>query len=139
MKVGFTGTRNGMTTQQINMFKETISRLKTIEEFHHGDCVGADKEAHDMMKDFIPSECKLHVHPPIDDSLQAHSTADVSYDPLTYLARNRQIVHSVDIMIACPPTNEEIKKGGTWYTINYSRKKGVPVWILYPDGRVELQ
>ena len=145
MKVGFTGTRNGMTSQQINMFQDLVVKLfynKGVAEFHHGDCVGADADAHDIMESFNAArtdKVMLHIHPPVDDKLQAKRTADVVHEPDTYLARNRKIVNAVDAMIACPPTNTEMKRGGTWYTINYSRKTNTEIYIIYPNGRIELE
>jgi len=149
MKIGFTGTREGMNKMQkknftylLNSFSEDMS----IAEFHHGDCVGADADAHKLILDFndFPPlnsrECEIHIHPPKDDSLQAKCEGFCKYyKPATYLARNRNIVDSVDIMVAVSATPHEILKGGTWYTINYARRNKVPVWILYPNGKVEKQ
>lgn len=42
MKIGFTGTRHGMTNQQKNQFFKIIINLNDLKEFHHGDCIGAD-------------------------------------------------------------------------------------------------
>ena len=44
MKIGFTGTQKGMTTAQAYSFIELISGME-IDEFHHGDCIGADYNA----------------------------------------------------------------------------------------------
>ena len=39
MKVGFTGTRLGMSQNQKEQFVLKLSELD-VHEFHHGDCVG---------------------------------------------------------------------------------------------------
>ena len=45
------------------------------------------------------------------------------------------IVADADVMLACPPNYEEIKRGsGTWATIKFARKSGKPLAIVYPDG-----
>ena len=62
MKVGFTGTQKGMTERQFDIFAAVISELQP-EEFHHGDCIGADEQAHDIVHVVAP-DCKIVVHPP---------------------------------------------------------------------------
>jgi hypothetical protein len=42
--LGFTGTRKGMDPTQLNQFLKLITKIRP-EEFHVGDCIGADKEA----------------------------------------------------------------------------------------------
>jgi hypothetical protein len=149
MKIGFTGTRNGMNDIQRYNFNKLIVKLTSenlITAFHHGDCVGSDDDAHGLIESFNDALTDkadfitLCIHPPLDDSLQAKNEGPgtIMYcEPKTYLARNRDIVNVSDIMIACPPTNTEMKRGGTWYTINYAKKQGKSLYILYPDGRIE--
>ena len=61
IKVGFTGTRHGMSGEQLKEF-ENLIKSKEISEFHHGMCVGADKQAHDFIKS---SKINIVGHPPI--------------------------------------------------------------------------
>ena len=49
VKIGFTGTRNGMNKEQIKEL-ENIIKSKQLDEFHHGMCVGSDQQAHDVVK-----------------------------------------------------------------------------------------
>lgn len=137
IKVGFTGTRNGMTTLQKTNFTELIEGL-SVTEFHHGDCVGADSESHCIVQS-VPrgDEIEIHIHPPENDSLQARSSPYTALHlPCTYLARNRNIVNAVDLMVACPLTDHEVSHGGTWYTINYAKKVKKDVVILFPSGTI---
>ena len=45
MKIGFTGTRHGMTPQQIEALNALLPVADPTAEFHHGDCLGADAVA----------------------------------------------------------------------------------------------
>jgi hypothetical protein len=55
-KIGFTGTQDGMTDQQKSMLRDLLDG--GTGEFHHGDGIGADSEAHD-----IATLCGLHRRP----------------------------------------------------------------------------
>lgn len=109
--------------------KETLSDLLHMSlayDFHHGDCVGADAEAHEIA---LSRSYTVIVHPPIDDRLRAHCKAHDIREPKEYLARNRDIVDEVDFLVAAP-NGEEKARSGTWYTIRYAMSEGVPVVIL---------
>jgi hypothetical protein len=71
---------------------------------------------------------------PISYSLRAFCTGDHTSEPKSFLARNRDIVDETDMLIATPATKKET--GGTWYTINYSRKQKKKRMIVYPDGSI---
>src|ERR1700730_19108648 len=63
---GFTGTRQGMTAEQKSALRNFLDG--GVGEFHHGDCIGADSEAHD-----IADECGYGIilHPPTNYSERA--------------------------------------------------------------------
>ena len=132
MKVGFTGTRHGMTDEQKREFRMQFS-LTTTKEFHHGDCVGADAEAHDIVRLF-ESGIVVHVRPGPYTFARAFKKGDVKYEPKFYFARNRDIVDTADFMFAAPNSFEEQATGGTWYTIRYARKTKISLCIIWPDG-----
>lgn len=50
MRIGFTGTQNGMTKAQKSQLWNSVTDLTPSSigghEFRHGDCVGADEQAH---------------------------------------------------------------------------------------------
>ena len=71
MKIGFTGTRNGMTFGQHSTFYDVMLVMPTIEEFHHGDCKGADENAHNYA---VKMAEKVIVHPPINPLNRAGCT-----------------------------------------------------------------
>ena len=132
MIIGMTGARDGMTEKQKDMFAAGLYTLGGI-QFHHGDCVGADADAHDIAR-----ATGLHIvtHPPEKDELRAFKVGDEARDPKNYFARNRDIVNESEILIGFPRGMVETG-GGTWYTINYGKKQGKPVYIVYPDGSLE--
>ena len=135
MRVGFTGTREGMTLLQKQEFIKLIEHLRPT-EFHHGDCVGADVQAAELVMTQFP-DIIVHCHPPKEDSgLRAHHRSHIFHDPLGYLSRNRQIVDLTDQLIAIPKETEHQSWGGTWYTVDFAQKRSRPRYIIFPDGVV---
>lgn len=138
MKIGFTGSRYGMAVKQFNAFARLILELKEengIKEFHHGDCVGADALAHRLIS---PTEIKVIVHPPLNSILRARCNGinTVILEEKDYSERNEFIVDNTDILIATPSSH--CKWGGTINSIKYAQKNKKPVYIIYPDGQVEV-
>lgn len=98
-------------------------------EFHHGDCVGADAEAHDFVRELAP-KCTIVGHPPNIDRYRAFKQCDVLWPCKPYLVRDRDIVVCADRLIATPKGSHEILRSGTWTTIRYARKaKKEPIVI----------
>jgi hypothetical protein len=67
IKIGFTGTRFGMTVLQYNQV-ESIFQRDALIELHHGDCVGSDAQAHVAA---IAVGGLVHLHPPVDKTHRA--------------------------------------------------------------------
>ena len=134
MIVGFTGTRRGMTDDQITTLKILIDFLKPT-EFRHGDCVGADAEAHICIRVMNGRQTRSIAHPPVDEKFRAFTDSDVILRPFPYIERNHHIVDMSDLMLACPQTFEEEQRSGTWATVRYARKEECPVYVIQPDGR----
>lgn len=142
MKVGFTGTQQGMTIEQKRKLAKLIDGYKNgkaiIQEFHHGDCVGADEEA-----DFIALSIMIPrvVHPPIEEKKRAFCRGGDIIFRVTkpYLERNHDIVDETDCLIATPKEDVEQLRSGTWATIRYARKKHKPVFIILPNGKIVVQ
>lgn len=125
--VGFTGTKRGMSPLQARLLKETLEHLKPT-EFHHGDCVGADVQAHDIAYELsIP----IIIHPPADESGRAWCDGWIElHARKPYLQRNHDIVDVCDILIATPQPGGERLRSGTWATIRYAMKVGKELKIL---------
>jgi hypothetical protein len=54
MKVGFTGTRHGLTPAQGGALARTVRDTEGMTEFHQGCCVGADTEATGHVRHHLP-------------------------------------------------------------------------------------
>ena len=137
MIIGFTGSRNKMNRKQISELKSLLSSF-SIEEFHHGDCVGSDKQANDIikaMKILKDQKSKIVLHPPKYKKYRAYCRADISHKPEAYLIRNRQIVDATEILVATPCDKEKLRSG-TWSTVRYARKLKKLIYIIMPDGQV---
>lgn len=143
MKIGFTGTRQGTTPDQLATVRFLIGLLMP-DEFHHGAAKGADAEAAMAARDTVElSDFRVCAWPGIDGSGKSpdEDAGSIDYanwvmEPARYFVRNRAIVDATDLLIACPPCWPLPASGGTLYTINYARKVGKPVLIVDPAGDV---
>jgi len=131
MKIGFTGTQKGMTDYQKRIVCEMLVDM-SVSEVHHGDCIGADAEFDTIAKSL---GIKRIVHPSTMDSKRAFCKAEEILKPEHPLVRNREIVDSVQFMIATPKEIGEVLRSGTWSTIRYTRGSCRPFKIIYPEER----
>lgn len=130
MKIGFTGTKQGMTSHQIAGFYEIIGNIIHISEFHHGDCVGADEQAHNLIRN-----CDIIVHPPSNPSKRAFCKGyKFIWEEKDYLDRNHDIVDACDLLVATPCSRYEVTRSGTWATVRYARKRNKRIIIIWPEG-----
>ncbi len=139
MRVGFTGTRDGMTDQQRRSFIAWAKGCGAT-EFHHGCCLGADEDAFDVFTsadDLGFSRPRTVAHPPKNRAMicsLAEMLSDEKKEPLEYLTRNRLIVLACDVLAACPKGMAEELRSGTWSTIRFARSQGTPVVMFWPNG-----
>jgi hypothetical protein len=136
MKVGITGTREGMNERQRSEVRQVLHDLAyeagrdgIVPHFHHGDCVGVDVQAAEMAEEF---GYVIVCHPPVKDDMRGFHRSHQFMPPKGYLERDSAIVDSVDVLLVVPKENEWQPKGGTWYTHDYAKKRGVPNSIFYP-------
>lgn len=128
MKIGFTGTQFGMNQAQRHQLVEFFKlNAAAISEFHHGDCVGADAQAHNIARSF---GLKVITHPCTIHSKRAHCSADYEEIPMAPLTRNKRIVKVVDHLVAAPFEPTEQRRSGTWATVRYARALERPVTML---------
>jgi hypothetical protein len=128
--IGFTGTQQGMSKAQKTVLRIVLEhQFEPTTYFHHGDCVGADAEAHKIAREI---GYLIHLHPPENPSKRAFCDCDREEEPLPYLERNHKIVDCTDWLLASPKEDEEVLRSGTWATIRYARKNKKQVEIVYP-------
>lgn len=132
-KVGFTGTQIGCSPAQKAMLRLRFALMREQSgqcEFHHGDCIGADEDAH---SEAVAAFFVTVSHPPTAVSKRAFTRNDIVRQNKEYLARNRDIVDETFGLIACPKGMEELRSG-TWATVRYARKVKRPIMIIHSDG-----
>ena len=133
--LGFTGTQIGMTLEQREsaiLFLEGSAPVSV----HHGDCVGADANFHDLVQRYLP-EASIHIHPPKNPTKRAFCKGAEFVHPIKdYLDRNIDIVNESDEILAIPKDFEEEQRSGTWFTVRQARKRGKRIHIIYPDGKL---
>lgn len=133
MKIGFTGTRKGMSKDQKLAVKEIIAEiLQTYGEtqYHHGDCIGADAEFHKIALTFR-GNFPIIIHPSVDSQARAFCESAYIMPKRSYLDRNKDIVDACDVLVAAPSSRKEELRSGTWATVRYARKKGKPIKFAY--------
>ena len=136
-RVGFTGTREGLTPPQRAALREVLRALAPS-HVHHGDCVGADAAAHGLARELGVA---VELHPPSIPALRAWCVmreGEVVHEPAEYLTRNRALVDATEVLVACPREESgEAMRSGTWQAVRWARKRGRRVVIVRPSGRVE--
>jgi hypothetical protein len=134
MHVGFTGTRHGMTDAQRTAVTAILGEIGELVA-HHGDCVGADGEFHDLCR--ARSGASIVIHPgPATDADHAGKVGDERREPMNHMKRNKTIVTESAVVIATPFEDVEQEFGGTWKTIGMARKAKRALAIVLRDGTV---
>jgi len=143
MKAGITGTQKDMNEIQEKNFIYFLEQYQPISEFHDGNCIGSDIHARRILFETLKHPIEFHIHPstlnsfvkPFRPNLTKINHKIIEYPVKPPLERNHDIV-KVNVLFATPKENLEVIRSGTWATIRYAKKWNIPVYILYPDGRV---
>jgi hypothetical protein len=139
--VGFTGTQAGMSIGQMGALGATLDYLATLPNpdgvriFVHGDCIGADAEAHALV--CALNNWQIEIRPGDNDHKRAFCQgASHIYKPAANLYRNRAIVKQCEFVIAAPSGLVERVRSGTWMTVRETRKAHKAHRILHVDGQI---
>lgn len=135
LEVGFTGTQVGLGRRQQAALSNFLYRLSRewLVTLHHGDCIGADREAHLLA---LGLGMRIVVHPPSVPDKRAWCEGDEILPEDDYLRRNKKIVHASDLLVACPHQAEEKLRSGTWSTYRYAKRIERPRFLIFPAGLV---
>lgn len=146
ISVGFTGTRKGMNSRQVDQLAVMLNALvdpRSYDQggsqnpFHFGGAHGADLQARKIAK---PLGYGIEWHPA--PGVDLGKLVQLGYDDLDVLmaerwhevfpplVRNHHIVNAVSVLLAAPHTDIEELRSGTWATIRYARTKGIPIVML---------
>ncbi len=153
MIIGYTGTQDGMTFEQLNALRNKLLVLLShsrITEAHQGMCVGGDAQFHNMIRALSPNT-KIIGHPGFEEghSKRSKVQCDVVL-PVPKpgrlhpcIQRNHDIVAAVDIMYAAPKQEKEVMRSGTWATIRWSWKMGkqgqaLRLYLILPSGTIQF-
>jgi hypothetical protein len=119
-----------MTRKQLDAVGLMLAEHEVdIEEVHHGDCVGADAQFHELAR----AKGLISIaHPPTDSKYRAFCKDGTQLAPKPYLERNHDIVNACDVLIVCPKERTEVLRSGTWATYRYGRKQGKKVKLILP-------
>jgi hypothetical protein len=136
--IGFTGTRHGMTRQQMKCVTQALKTHFTPgASFHHGDCIGSDVQAAEIATKIgylTVAHPGLNPRDPNSTRTRAFHLSDTILAVRPFLVRDRDIVDAVTIMIATPHTATEIRRSGTWTTVRYARTQQRSLLLYGPDG-----
>ena len=132
-KVAFTGTRRGMSIDQMHAFPPLVTGVAV---FNHGDAIGADFNAHQLAKSEVLYIC---IHPCTLTAQRAFCQgAHEVRAPLPPLTRDFIMVDESELLIATPRSRfMEMQGSGTWATMRYAKRKKKSVIVIWPDGQVE--
>lgn len=119
--LGFSGTRHGHTVAQLARVRLEIDRLADAGEFaaHHGDCIGADAEFHDIVRALPGGRIVVH---PSAHRLRAYCKGDETRIAKPPMRRNWDIVAESHALIAAPGSDTEDERSGTWATVRLARR-----------------
>jgi hypothetical protein len=141
MKIGFTGTRAGLSEQQQRVLRSQLLAAKSCRnhpwEFLHGACLGADEQAAGLARAL---GYVLIDYPSDLPHLRTRLISDETHSPRRPLARNDDIIRDCDRLYACPKEDKEPRPApgqGTWTTVRHARKAGRRTIIIWPSGMME--
>jgi hypothetical protein len=142
-RLGFTGSRKGMTDDQESALRQELRDLLDEHgtealEAHHGDAIGADTQFHTICQELnIP----VVIHPSKDQKDRAFCEgAKAERPPQKFRQQSESIVNSSDVLIAAPDGfHERFRGSGTWMTVRIARKAARRIILFFLDGTPQTE
>lgn len=125
LRVGFTGSRGPVDLVAREWLSMTLTKLQKVgSELLHGSAVGADDCARTIARrvGFVTI-----AYPSTLRNYLAVGHDDVTRPPRAPLDRNHTIVDLCDVLVAVPDQPEHLRSG-TWATVRYARRRGIPIF-----------
>ena len=135
MIYGVTGTQHGWTEAQRVQFTLMVAELD-VTEWHHGDCIGVDDQASEVIRLRFGQDI-IHAHPPDDDRKRAYVPSGPSHPLKPYLERNWDIAKAVETLFVIPKTRKKLVRSGTWHTYRAAKACKKRIIVIYADGSQE--
>lgn len=136
--MAFTATRKGITVGQIASARE-IAEAEMPTTFLHGCAEGGDRQLHGVAtpgrRELCPSR-KDQFKWAMDNKADGDSIRDIPVGKTPEIRRNREMVDRCCVLVACPETETEVVRSGTWATVRYARSKGKRLAVISPNGDV---
>jgi hypothetical protein len=141
--VGVTASRGQRPPIQLQVAEAILIGLSPA-EFHHGDCIGGDRQLHDLVVRHRREglyRCHIVIHPPVNPKARAFCQPDPEWHDLLlpekpYFPRNMDIVDASNPLLALPK-GPKAPHSGTWGTVEYAlRKRSALTILVMPDGSV---
>jgi hypothetical protein len=151
LHIGITGTRNRLTMNQYESLALTLAEYSAGQQslgsylfIHHGCCIGTDEISHLLARDM---KCTFICgHPGIDRHGNSPYSMPIRLREFSilngskpYRERNKDIVNTGRIIIACPASPEmhfDSRRSGTWQTVRLARKAEKEIIYIWADGSV---
>jgi len=137
VKLGFMGSRGGMTQNQVHALTKVLKDLD-VTEVHHNDVHGAAHQFHNMANRIVMGASFI-AHPPNTPKYRAFCNVSSSVPPSGYLQSGKQIVDATDLLVAAPRTDCETRLGLTWKVVRYARNQKKNLLIIRPNGQYILE
>lgn len=139
MKLGFTGTRKGMTDDQLDTLYAWLMFCKDeVEEVHFGLCRGSDAQFYHMLLAVKP-DAYIVGHPCDLIDQQVILPCDELRPVEASIRRNHDIVDEVDTMLATPETFKNVLRSGTYSCLRYAAAVNRDLNIVLPNGRMSSE
>ena len=142
LHIGFSGTRYGMTLLQrravYRVFRWYRDNRNAI-TVHHGSCVGADAEAHDIARMLGMA---VALHPGVSEDCSGYLRAECTmregervWRPASYAVRSQTIAACTGVLVAAP--HESRPSRGTNHAISCAVRLGRPAVVVSADGHMQ--